>query len=198
MVTKKDVLILGVASIGGLAIASMMSNEGNDFGEGSFTPGRQFFGGNDSTISPAAPYAPNVYNIPASPEVNFPAPPTFDLSRFLAPFSASASGGAATKKSVSGGSGITPSKSVLSPLTGVIAGLKQTTGSVTPSKSVLSPLTGVIAGLSNKKRINSSKGVKTSKAKRASNIASHAAGLSGAKKSLYLSASKAQAKARGE
>jgi hypothetical protein len=81
MVSKKDMLTLGVLAIGGVAVASSFA--GGDGGGDILQPKKGRAGG---ILGSQEGYgAPAIYNLPAHADVTFPAAPTFDISKFLAP-----------------------------------------------------------------------------------------------------------------
>lgn len=100
MVSKKEALILGVLAIGGVAVASSIAGGG----DGVVKP-QQRYGTIMGSQTPQT--APTIYNLPAAAAVTFPAAPTFDIGRFLAPQEEPARGtagvSAAPKKYVSTG-----------------------------------------------------------------------------------------------
>ena len=81
---KKEMLVLGALAVGGIGIASMVSDGGDGGGLGA---GQQVRAGGilGSQQGYGAPPGATIYNIPAQPAVTFPAAPTFDISKFLEP-----------------------------------------------------------------------------------------------------------------
>ena len=81
MMSKKDMLTLGVLAVGGVAVASSFA--GGD-GGGVLQPIKGRAGG---ILGSQQGYgaAPTIYNIPAAAPVTFPEAPTFDISKFLTP-----------------------------------------------------------------------------------------------------------------
>ena len=80
MMSKKDMLTLGVLAVGGVAVASSFA--GGD-GGGVLQPIKGRAGG---ILGSQQGYgAPTIYNIPAAAPVTFPKAPSFDISKFLAP-----------------------------------------------------------------------------------------------------------------
>lgn len=88
MMSKKNVLTLGVLAIGGIGVASMVASGDNGDGDtgpksGALTGVRGRAGG---VLGSQQGYgAPVVYNLPAAAAVTFPKAPTFDMNKFLAP-----------------------------------------------------------------------------------------------------------------
>ena len=82
MMSKKDAITLGVLAIGGIAVASAVA--GGDGGGGMLEGTRQGRAGGILGSTPADSMSPTIYNITSPPPV-FPAPATFDVSRFLQP-----------------------------------------------------------------------------------------------------------------
>lgn len=81
MLSKKDMLTLGVLAIGGVAVASSFA--GGD-GGGVLQPIKARVGG---IVGSQKDYgvAPTIYNLPAAAPVTFPKAPSFDISTFLEP-----------------------------------------------------------------------------------------------------------------
>ena len=81
MMSKKDMLTLGVLAIGGVAVASSFA--GGD-GGGVLQPIKARVGG---IVGSQRDYgvAPTIYNLPAAAPVTFPKAPSFDISKFLEP-----------------------------------------------------------------------------------------------------------------
>jgi hypothetical protein len=91
MMSKKDMLTLGVLAVGGVAVASSFAGggdtgalEGKKGRAGGILGSQQDYGA-----------APTIYNLPAAAPVTFPKAPTFDISKFLAPVPVPVSRGAA-------------------------------------------------------------------------------------------------------
>lgn len=80
MISKKDALTLGVLAIGGIGVASMVSDSGSG-GAGSVVPRAGRILGSQQEYGAG----PTIYNLPAQPAVTFPKAPTFDISKFLSP-----------------------------------------------------------------------------------------------------------------
>ena len=80
MMSKKDMLTLGVLAIGGVAVASSFAGGAGDI----LQPKKGRAGG---ILGSQEDYgaAPVIYNLPAQPSVTFPKTPTFDISKFLEP-----------------------------------------------------------------------------------------------------------------
>ena len=84
MMSKKDMLTLGVLAIGGVAVASSFAG-GGDTGALEGKKGRAGgILGSQQGYGAASP-SPTIYNIPAQAAVTFPKAPSFDISKFLAP-----------------------------------------------------------------------------------------------------------------
>lgn len=213
MVSKKDALILGVLAIGGVGIASMaLDSDSGGSAKGGGILGR-FPGITQGTPSYAGE-GTTVYNIPAEAGVSFPAPQTFDISKFFTtpptpdPVSASSGVSSGGKKVVTYGElskaydayyGTYVSKGYVAGDIAFERGKREEIENLMALEAhptLMHDPTGKIVRRSGGGSKKSSR--VTSAAQRASNIASHAAGLSGTKKRSYLSASAAQAKARGE
>lgn len=79
MMSKKDVLTLGILSIGGIGVASMIAGSSAGGAGGDLAAPTARAGG----ILGSAGRSGNVYNIPASGEVVFPETPKFDFSKFF-------------------------------------------------------------------------------------------------------------------
>ena len=81
MMSKKDMLTLGVLAVGGIAVASSFA--GGD-GGGVLQPTKGRAGG---ILGSQQDYgaAPTIYNLPAAGAVTFPEAPKFDIGSFLAP-----------------------------------------------------------------------------------------------------------------
>jgi hypothetical protein len=89
MMSKKDMLTLGVLAVGGVAVASSFAG-GGDTGALEGKKGRA--GG---ILGSQEGYgAPTIYQMPAQAAVTFPEAPKFDIGSFLAPAAAPVSRGA--------------------------------------------------------------------------------------------------------
>jgi hypothetical protein len=88
MLSKKDMLTLGVLAIGGVAVASSFAGGGGDIGAlegkkgraGGILGSQQGYG-----AAPTYGASPTIYNLPAAAPVTFPEAPTFDISKFFTP-----------------------------------------------------------------------------------------------------------------
>ena len=84
MISKKDMLTLGVLAIGGVAVASSFAG-GGDTGALEGKKGRAGgILGSQQDYGAASP-SPTIYNLPAAGAVTFPEAPTFDISKFFTP-----------------------------------------------------------------------------------------------------------------
>jgi hypothetical protein len=80
MMSKKDLLTLGVLAVGGVAVASSFA--GGDGGD-ALQPVKGRAGG---ILGSQQGYdAPTIYNLPAAGAVTFPEAPKFDISKFFTP-----------------------------------------------------------------------------------------------------------------
>lgn len=75
MISKKEALILGLAVVGGLGVASMVSD-----GDDGAAPTKERFG---RIVGTQAATAPTIYQMPAQAGVTFPAGPTFDVGKIF-------------------------------------------------------------------------------------------------------------------
>lgn len=82
MMSKKDMLTLGVLAVGGVAVASSFAG-----GDGVVTDVLEGKKGRAGGIlgSQEGYGAPIIYNLPGQAAVTFPEPPSFDISKILAP-----------------------------------------------------------------------------------------------------------------
>jgi hypothetical protein len=83
MMSKKDMLTLGVLAIGGVAVASSFAGGDGDTGALEGKKGRA--GGILGSQQGYGVPSPTIYNLPAAAPVTFPKAPIFDISKFLEP-----------------------------------------------------------------------------------------------------------------
>jgi hypothetical protein len=81
MMSKKDMLTLGVLAVGGVAVASSFAG-GGDTGA---LEGKKGRAGGILGSQEGYGAAPTIYNLPAAAPVTFPEAPKFDISKFLTP-----------------------------------------------------------------------------------------------------------------
>ena len=82
MLSKKDMLTLGVLAVGGVAVASSFAGGGGDAGA---LEGKKGRAGGILGSQEGYGAAPTIYNLPAAAPVTFPKAPKFDIGSFLAP-----------------------------------------------------------------------------------------------------------------
>jgi hypothetical protein len=82
MMSKKDMLTLGVLAVGGVAVASSFAGGGGDAGA---LEGKKGRAGGILGSQQGYGAAPTIYNLPAAGAVTFPEAPKIDIGSFLAP-----------------------------------------------------------------------------------------------------------------
>ena len=173
MISKKDMLVLGLVAIGGIGVASSIAGSGGGVTGGGgfgFKPFAGIVGSNKAAIDTGDNAGTTSIVLPPEPTVNFPEPPTYQAPLYYAPMpmptQETKSGGGKvteTKKAYATGlqKAVTPSGAAPTTKTeavGFMSGLGLSLAGVTPKISRRSS-----GGRSSRLTTTTTKSVRTSK-----------------------------------